>query len=280
MKSDKKGKSMAVKTVLVTGAGGGLGRAICERFHKEGYHIIATDYALAALDHLKGVERYSRYKLDVTKKADAKKVAAAIAKEFGQIDVIVNNAGIIGYFPIVEADPDMTINAFMINTFGPLIVTQACLDLLIKAKGRVINISSESSVQPMAFQFYPSTKGALESLSQAIRQELRLFDCHVAYIRPGAIATDLFATVHDMKNQVENSRFQTYFENFASAVKKRAPKPNQPEEVAAVIYKAAIDPKKKVMYKINNSLSVKIFTRLPDKWFDAVMATTMKGKQK
>ena len=89
---------------------------------------------------------------------------------------------------------------------------QACLDLLIESKGRIVNISGESSTFRAPFQTYQSSKMALECLSDVMRRELQLFDVHVTFIRPGAIRTDLFAGTTDMKILgEEESRFKKFY---------------------------------------------------------------------
>ena len=102
-------------SVLVTGAGGGLGRAIVDYFHDKGYHIVATDYDPSLLSDLEGKAGITTAKLDVTKVEDARNVAQMVTNELGRLDVIVNNAGVDVFCPITEAPPEKTINGFMIN---------------------------------------------------------------------------------------------------------------------------------------------------------------------
>ncbi len=93
---------------------------------------------------------------DVSDIDAAAEVAALIRKHCGRLDVIVNNAGVNSFYPVCEAPPQRTIDGFMVNTFGALIVSQACLDLLIESRGRIINIASESSPFRPPFQIYQS----------------------------------------------------------------------------------------------------------------------------
>jgi NAD(P)-dependent dehydrogenase (short-subunit alcohol dehydrogenase family) len=140
--------------VLVTGAGRGLGRAIANLFHDNGYHVVATDYDEGLLADLAGQDGYTTSALDVTRDEAADNVAAMIKADIGHLDVIV------------------TVNAFEINTFGALRTIRACLDLLIESKGRVVNISSESAPLRTPFQSYASSKMALEALTDAMRREV------------------------------------------------------------------------------------------------------------
>jgi NAD(P)-dependent dehydrogenase (short-subunit alcohol dehydrogenase family) len=259
-------------SVLVTGAGRGFGRAIADKFHEQGYTVVATDYDKKLLADLKGKRGYITAKHDVTKTADAAAVATLISKEIGHLDVIVNNAGVNAFYPLTEAAPEKTINAFMINTFGALIVSQACLDLLIASKGRVINISSESATFRVPFQFYQASKASLEALSDTMRRELQLFGVHVAIIRPGAIETEMTGELDTIVNDLKNSRYQKHFEKFAKMVAKNAPTKKMTVDYAAgEVYKAAVDPKKKTLYELKNSLSSKVSAMLPQELADKII---------
>ncbi len=247
--------------VLVTGAGRGLGRAIAKLFHDNGYHVVATDYDEGLLADLAGKDGYTTSALDVTNDEAADDVAAMIKADIGRLDVIVNNAGINAFYPVCEAPTQMTVNAFEINTFGALRTIRACLDLLIESKGRVVNISSESAPLRTPFQSYASSKMALEALTDAMRRELLPKGVHIAIVRPGAIKTEMFGEIAHLKNAVENSRFDSDFGQFAKGVAKRVPKhPSPPEDVAAVVYKAATDPKKKVLFMIRRPSAPTVLT--------------------
>lgn len=263
-------------SVLVTGAGRGFGRAIADKFHQQGYIVVATDYDEQMLADLKEKPGYITATQDVTNTEHAAAVAALITETVGRLDVIVNNAGVNAFFPLTEAPPEKTINAYMINTFGALIVSQACLDLLIASKGRVLNISSESAPFPVPFQYYQATKAALESLSDTMRRELQVFGVHVAIIRPGAIKTEMTDNLHEVVNQQENSRYQKSFDKFAKMVAEKAPTNKMTVDYAASqIYCAAVDPKKKALYKIKNGLNSWVSAMLPRQFADKIILKTV-----
>lgn len=250
--------------VLVTGAGRGLGRAIAETFHTRGYLVVATDYDASLLADLEGAPGYLTARHDVSDPEDAATVAAMIRERCGRLDVVVNNAGVNPFYPVCETPPQRTIQDFTVNAFGPLIVTQACLDLLLESGGRVVNICSESSTFRAPFQIYQSSKMALECLSDVMRRELQLLGGHVAIIRPGAIRTNLMEEAKRVEIDVENSRFESFFPKLRALVARSVPKKvSEPEEVAAVVYRAATDPKKRAVYAINNDPRQKLAALLP-----------------
>jgi NAD(P)-dependent dehydrogenase (short-subunit alcohol dehydrogenase family) len=271
---------MSTPCALVTGAGRGLGRAIAETFRAKGYFVIATDYDTGLLNDLEASPGYATARHDVSDIDAAAEVAGLIRERCGRLDVIVNNAGVNSFYPVCEAPPQRTIDGFMVNTFGALIVSQACLDLLIESKGRIVNIASESSPFRPPFQIYQSTKMALECLSDVMRRELQLFDVHVAIIRPGAIRTELIEGARNVQVDAENSRFEPYFPRLREMVAKGMPKKvSEPTEVAQVVYRAATDPKKKVMYRINNDLKQRLALLVPKRLMDKLLMWMLGGRQ-
>jgi NAD(P)-dependent dehydrogenase (short-subunit alcohol dehydrogenase family) len=176
------------RVALVTGAAGGLGTGICRALRAAGFDVVATDRSADLLAEVAGLPGYRVLPLDVTDTASARRVAAQLEC----VDVLVNNAGIIDYFPVVETDPDTIARHFQVNTLGALRTTHACLDLLAASRGRVINITSESYRFRSPFQIYQTTKLALEGLSDVLRRELAPLGVQVATVRSGAIDTELF----------------------------------------------------------------------------------------
>ena len=263
--------SVSMPCVLVTGAGRGLGRAVAEFFRAKGYFVVATDYDVALLSDLQGAEGYLTAALDVGDIEGAASLAAKIRDHCGHLDVIVNNAGVNRFYPVSETSPQRTIDDFRVNTFGALIVSQACFDLLVESGGRIVNIASESSPLRPPFQIYQATKMALECLSDVMRRELRLLGVHVAIIRPGAIETELIEGARrvDVELEKPNSRFEPFVPKLQKMVAQGMPKKvSRPSEVAAVVYRAATDPAKRPMYRINNDLKQRIAAVIPKRLTD------------
>jgi NAD(P)-dependent dehydrogenase (short-subunit alcohol dehydrogenase family) len=255
---------VAQQVALVTGAGGGLGSATCRALRAAGFHVVATDRTSELVTAFTDLEGYSAIALDVTDTAGAEEVAGTLRSSLGRLDVLVNNAGMIGYFPVVEMDPEVLIGHFQVNTFGALRTVHAFLDLLVEARGRVINVTSESYRFRNPFQIYQTTKLALEGLSDVQRRELAPLAVHVSTVRPGAINTDLFSAMSRIENPVPDSRLAKPFGRFAQMLLNRPPsRVSEPAEVAALIVRAATEPRPRAHYAINNMRSLRIAAALP-----------------
>ncbi len=258
-----------MRVALVTGAGGGLGSATCHALRAAGFDVIATDRSLDLLAGFTGSSGFRVEALDVTDTAAARALAATIDR----LDVVVNNAGIIGYFPVAETDPDTVIRHFEVNTFGALRTAHACLDLLVASGGRVVNITSESYRFRNPFQIYQTTKLALEGLSDVLRRELAPLGISVSTVRPGAIDTELFHAMDTIENPVPDSRLAAPFARFARALSRRPPKKvSSPEQVAAVVVRAATDARPRVHYEINNMAALRVAAALPPRVADRAVA--------
>ncbi len=207
------------KTVLITGATAGIGRMTALHLVRLGHHVIATGRKPAELAKLKveadaelaataienarkaGKRRtgsLATLLLDVTSPASIEAaVRDADALTHGRgIDVLVNNAGFGALGPTSEIGDAEMRRQYETNVFGLMNVTRAFLPRMIERRaGRVINVSSVGGrITLPYFGVYNSTKYAVESLSDALRYELRPFGIDVALIEPGVIRTNFEAT--------------------------------------------------------------------------------------
>lgn len=184
-------------TVLVTGAGGGLGRAIAEHFAAAGAHIVALDKDVAAVASLQAtLEARGRACLalacDVTD-ADACTSAVATAIErFGALDVLVNNAGMSHRSGFSDTDPAVIRRVMDVNFYGAVHCTKAALPHLLERRGLVIVISSVAGYTPLiARTGYAASKHALHGFFESLRTELGPQGVHVMIVCPSFIATQI-----------------------------------------------------------------------------------------
>jgi NAD(P)-dependent dehydrogenase (short-subunit alcohol dehydrogenase family) len=254
---------MIQKTVLITGARGGLGEALTHEFRENGWHVIATDLEEKILNNENPDEMIREMAMDVSSGDSVGSVAGQLRKDQQQLDLIVNNAGIDRYFPLSEAPLTHFQEVFEVNVFGSYRVNQNFLPLLKRPGGRIINISSEAVKINVPFMTYPISKQTLEGYSRTLRQELRFLGIGVILIRPGAIRTPFLENVRKMKNPVPGSLLTGPFEKFAAQAHKEIGKAIEPAEVAKYIFRIANAKKTKAVYKIHNSIRLSIASMLP-----------------
>jgi short-subunit dehydrogenase len=193
--------SNSSKTILITGATAGIGRFTALHLAKLGHHVIASGRKVDELEKLKaeaGTLDLETVLLDVT---SATSIAAAVVEVDGMTkgkgpDVLVNNAGFGILGPTSEISESEMRRQYETNVFGLMNVTRAFLPKMMERRaGRIINVSSVGGRMTLPyFGVYNSTKYAVESLSDALRYELRPFNIDVALIEPGIIRTNFEAT--------------------------------------------------------------------------------------
>jgi len=189
------------KIVLITGATAGIGRQTALFLANQGHHVIATGRKVAELDKLRGEaagKQLDTLVLDVTSQTSIDAAVAAVAELTGGrgLDVLVNNAGFGVLGPSAEISDGEMRRQYETNVFGLMNVTRAFLPKMLERRaGRIINVSSVGGrITLPYFGVYNSTKYAVESLSDALRYELRPFGIDVSLIEPGVIRTNFEAT--------------------------------------------------------------------------------------
>ena len=195
----------AVRVALVTGANRGIGFEVCRQLAAEGFLVLLTARdarkAKAAADALSRAGRVEPLALDVTDANSIAKAADEVARRHGQLDILINNAGINydTWETVENADINGTVmETITTNLLGPWRVCQAFLPLLRKSRaGRIVNVSSESGslahmgAGPPAYQV---TKAALNALTRTLAGELRGSHILVNSVCPGWVATDMGGT--------------------------------------------------------------------------------------
>jgi NAD(P)-dependent dehydrogenase (short-subunit alcohol dehydrogenase family) len=182
-----------MKTWFITGASRGFGALVVQRALAKGDAVVATARNPRAVTSRFGTHsNLLAVALDVTDEGQAAAAAKLATDRFGQIDILLNNAG-FGLMGAVEEASAAEVEAiYRTNVFGLLTVTRAVLPYMRKARsGRILNISSIGGYRGAAgFGIYSSTKFAVEGLSEALHDELTPLGIHVTVIEPGYFRTD------------------------------------------------------------------------------------------
>ena len=176
----------AQKAILVTGASSGIGLNIAKTLAAEGYFVYAGARKQADLDALNKIPNIQSVRLDVTKQAEIDAAVKTVRAGGKGLYGLVNNAGIVVSGPLTEIEEDELNWIFNVNVIGVFRVTKAFAPLIIESKGRISNISSISGVlSGMLWGPYGMSKHALEAYTDALEEEMALFDVKVSAINPG-----------------------------------------------------------------------------------------------
>ena len=195
-----------MRTWLITGASRGFGTLITQQALAAGDAVIATARNPEDIQARLGQHpNLLAVRLDVTREEDAHAAVAAGIRHFGQIDVLVNNAGYGVLGAVEETSASETERLFATNVFGLLNVTRAVLPQMRRQRsGHVINISSLGGYQAyMGWGVYGSTKFAVEGISEALHQELAPLGIKVTVVEPGFFRTDFLDDQSLVKTALE-----------------------------------------------------------------------------
>lgn len=183
------------KTAVITGASYGMGRSMAELFAEEGANVVITARHQEKLDEVVEAIQSKGGKAmgvvaDVCSTGDTRKVFAAALKEFGDVDILINNAGIGEQKMIDETDDEWMKYVMDTNLGGPMRYIREALKIFLpKNDGVIINISSVNGTRPFCGATYTSTKGALNTLTKNVA--MRLIDTNIRCnaVAPGATVT-------------------------------------------------------------------------------------------
>lgn len=240
-----------MKTILITGASSGIGAATAGYFQARGWNVVATMRTPASGLDLANLENVHLARLDVT---DAKSIATAVAEgidRFGQIDVLLNNAGYGAYGALEAFTMDRIRRQFDTNVIGLIEVTKAVLPHFRQNRSdTVINISSIGGqiTFPLG-ALYHGTKFAVEGLSEALHYEVEPLAIRVRILQPGMIQTNFGGSSFDFAMDENLSGYTPMAEAMGRLFGRLASNPSAPETVAEVIWDAANDSSDRLRYR-------------------------------
>ena len=187
--------SLQNKTAVVTGATSGIGRAVVERFAASGARVLASGRSEAGLQELAMLDGVVTVAADITREDDIARLAGAAREHFGQVDIVVPNAGIARVIPFEQSTRAAMAEQFDTNFFGAVETVRALLPAM-REGGAVLFVTT--FLTQVGFPWlaaYNASKAAVKSFAQTLAVELAPRRIRVNSIAPGPIATPLWGTV-------------------------------------------------------------------------------------
>ncbi|MCU1410872.1 MAG: Retinol dehydrogenase [Rhodoglobus sp.] len=271
---------MTARSVLVTGASTGIGRATAELLHERGFRVFAGVRKESDAESLRAAGIRPLI-LDVTNEKHIAAAANAIADDSGGLFGLVNNAGIASAAPLEFVPVDELRHQLEVNVVGQVAVTQAVLPLLRASRGRIVNVTSIGGL--IAGQMlgpYNASKFALEAVTHVLRQELGPWGIEVVAIEPGVIATPIWSTSAASADRMLAPRLAEVTALYGAqieAAQKMAANGTKhgiaPLEVAKAIEKALTARKPKTRYPVgaDAKIGAALLARLPDRTRDRLL---------
>lgn len=207
-------------TALITGGSSGIGAACALRLAEDGYRVLITGRHEKSLKQSSTRHDNIDYIVaDITRTSDVEAMAEEAEKRLGHLDVLVNNAGIAPMLAFEQTTLEDVDRVFATNVRGLIHVSQACLPLLKKSKGCIVNISSIVGARPMSPMFiYSASKAAVDNMTRSMARDLVEYGIRVNAVSPGPIETPIFdkmdlsaeeksATTEQIASMVPMARF-------------------------------------------------------------------------
>ena len=191
------------KVALVTGAAGGIGAATARRFGREGALVVVNDTKADGLEAVAADVRAAGSKAlvvagDVTKKADCELMVGAAVREFGRLDILINNAGINRDAMAAKMTEEQWDTVLAVNLTGTFLCAQAALPgMRERGWGRVVNTSSIGSLGNIGQANYAASKAGVIGLTKTLALEYARYGVTVTAVAPGPVMTAMLAGVPD-----------------------------------------------------------------------------------
>jgi NAD(P)-dependent dehydrogenase (short-subunit alcohol dehydrogenase family) len=261
------------RLALVTGASTGIGRACAVHLAGLGFHVLA-----GVRDPADAPDGLEPLQLDVTSEAD---IAGAAERVGAELHALVNNAGIAINGPVEVVPLDQWRRIVDINLLGQVAVTRALLPAVLRARGRIVNMSSIGGrVANPLFAPYSATKFALEAVSDALRREVAEHGVRVISIEPGGIATPIWGKgledgrriAADMPEEAAR-RYAKLIPAVTKAAERLGREGLPPEAVAEVVGQAVTSARPRARYVVGRDAKIQAIAArlLPDRVLDAVI---------
>lgn len=259
------------KVVFITGASSGIGKAVGELLHHNGFKVYGTS---RNPDKVKNAI-FPLVALDVRDVNSIQLAVAEILSKETKIDIVINNAGVGITGPLEEIPSQEIKNNFETNFFGPIEVMKAVLPAMRSQKnGLIINITSIAGYMGLPYRsVYSASKGALELITEALNMEVKQFGIHITNIAPGDFATNIAAGRFHAP-LVEGSAYENSYGTTLNMMDNHVDGGSHPDEMAKAILKVIHASNPKIHYKVGafmQKFSIVLKRILPDTWYEKLL---------
>lgn len=267
----KKQSAPEKKVALVTGASSGIGLLTAEYLLREGYRVFGTSRRELPNTE-RGVEMFT---LDVRSEESVRECVGRVLGSAGQIDLLVNNAGVLAVGPAEETSPEDARSLFETNFFGVTRVTDAALPSMRRRRaGRIVNVSSLAGMVAVPGEaFYSASKFALEGYSEALRHELRPYGIVVSLVEPGFFATNIHHSSEASSTTRTFADYDSLRSSLRSSINDSLDRADDPKKVAQTIARIARKRSPRLRYRVGDDARwAPLFTTLlPERVFEAAV---------
>jgi NAD(P)-dependent dehydrogenase (short-subunit alcohol dehydrogenase family) len=272
-----------MKSILVTGASTGIGRACTLHLSDAGHRVFAGVRKEEDAESLRdaGNSLVEPVFVDVTDAEQVDALAEALAQQVGGLQGIVNNAGVARGGPVEYLPVEQWRDQFEVNVLGQLTVTRAMLPLIRQGHGRVVFMGSMGGkVATMMMGPYCTSKFAIEAIGEVLRAELRPWGIPVSVIEPGAIKTEIWEKGRETADQLERElpreavdRYAPHIATIRRLIEMQDKQGIGPEKVAVAVERALFDPRPKTRYRVGLDAQIQsaLVRFLPDRTREALI---------
>jgi len=255
-----------MNTIFITGASAGIGKATAIEFSKKGWNVIATMRSPEKEIELTRYDNISILPLDVTNTESIHKAVNTAIALFGQIDVLVNNAGFYTIGALESFSDEDIEKQISTNLLGLIRVTKAVLPYMRqKRSGKIINLSSVAGRTSVPIQsLYHASKWGVEGFSESLQFEVKPFGIDVVLVEPGVIKTDFYN--RSMNCVIANDEYSDYAAAVSRNLVKGGNDGSTPEEVGKKILQIATCTKPKLRYPVGKSTAILYLHKIMPRW--------------
>ena len=274
-----------MKTVLFTGATGGLGTACVTMLASRGWTVFAIGTNKAKLKALGTISNVIPICADVIDTASMIAARDIVLQKTDRLDAIANFAGISAFSSLIEGDP-ITLSERMldINVMGTVRTNALFIDLIERGHGRIVNCSSSAgwmTAQPFAGA-YTMSKRAVEGYSDSLRRELMFLNIPVIKIQPGSFHTEMTDKTNGDYDQVlsQTTRYQRVLTTMKPLMDSTLDHSGNPDRLAKTVVRALEAERPKQKYRIGTGVALAMLEILPEAWVDALYKAFLKERSK